>query len=160
MSNILANDVRERYTRAFATISEIVGAFPEDKWLEQHGDEYYIPCRIAYHLATFIDGMVADGFKDPDFREKVPFGNWKDATAEILPDKDAFIAYFNEVIDRALKVLETLNDDDITATASPEKARFASTGIGVHMQTMRELSAHTGEMNKMLIENGLEDIWR
>ena len=39
-------------------------------------------------------------------------------------------------------------------------SRFGKTKIGAHMMTMRELSAHTGELNKMLIENGLDDIWR
>ena len=160
MSKVLADDLRVQYDKAFETIGGIVEAFPEDKWLVPHGDEYYIPCRIAYHLAIFIDGMVADGFKDPDFRAKVPYGDWKTGTAETLPDKGAFAAYYKEVIGRAKNVLAALDDDAVTAMQGPEMSRFGKTKIGAHMMTMRELSAHTGELNKMLIENGLDDIWR
>ena len=160
MSTVLADDLRVQYDKAFGTIEGIIEAFPEDKWLVPHGDEYYIPCRIAYHVAIFIDGMVAGGFKDPDFREKVPFGDWKNATAETLPGKDALAAYYKEVIGRAQSVLAVLDDDAIMAMQSPELLRFAKTKLGAHMMTMRELSAHTGELNKMLIENGLDDIWK
>ena len=160
MSTILADDVRTQYDKAFETVEEIIKAFPEDKWRVAHDDDYYIPCRIAYHIAVFIDGFVADGFKDPDFREKVPFGDWKTATADTLPEKAAFAAYYKEVIARAKNVLAALDDDAVTATQPPEMSRFAKTKIGAHMMTMRELSAHTGELNKMLIENGLDDIWR
>ena len=160
MSTVFADDLRAQYDRAFETVGGIIEAFPEDKWLAEHGDEYYIPCRIAYHIAVFIDGMVADGFSDPDFREKVPFGDWKTATAETLPNKDAFAAYYKEVVGRARNVLAVIDDDAVTAVLPPEMARFAKTKIGAHMMTMRELSAHTGELNKMLVENGLDDIWR
>ena len=160
MSTILADDLRVQYDKAFETVGGIIEAFPEDKWLVPHGDEYYIPCRIAYHIAVFIDGMVADGFKDPDFRAKVPFGDWKIGTAETLPDKSALAAYYKEVIGRAKNVLAALDDDAVTAMQAPEMSRFGTTKIGAHMMTMRELSAHTGELNKMLIENGQDDIWR
>ena len=160
MSTILTDDVRAQYDKALETVGAIIEAFPEDKWLAEHGDEYYIPCRIAYHIAVFIDGMVADGFKDPDFRTKVPFGDWKTATAEMLPDKSTFAVYYNGVITRAKNVLAALDDDAIMAMEEPKMSRFANTKIGAHMMTMRELSAHTGELNKMLIENGLDDIWR
>ena len=160
MSTILADDVRTQYNKAFETVEEIINAFPEDKWCVEHGDEYYIPCRIAYHIAVFIDGFVADGFKDPDFRDKVPFGDWKTATAEQLPEKAAFAPYYAEVIARAKNVLAALDDDAVTAMQPAEMARFAATRLGAHMMTMRELSAHTGELNKMLIENGIDDIWR
>ena len=160
MSTLLADDVRIQYNKAFEIVEAIIAAFPNDQWLVPHGDDYYIPCRIAYHIAVFIDGMVAEGFKDPDFRAKVPFGDWKTGTAETLPGKDALAAYYKEVIGRAQTVLAALDDDAIAAMQPPEMARFAQTKIGAHMMTMRELSAHTGELNKMLIENGLDDIWR
>jgi hypothetical protein len=64
MSELLANDLRTQYDRAFRTIREIVAAFPEDRWLEPHGDIYYIPCRIAYHLTVVVDSYVNGGFKD------------------------------------------------------------------------------------------------
>ena len=160
MSTVLADDLRIRYDKAFETIRCIIEAFPEDKWLEPHGDEYYVPCRIAYHIVTYIDGMVAEGFMDPDFRAKAPFGDWRTGTAETLPDKNALMAYFNEVIGRSGKVLAAIDDDGITALQPPEMSRFGATKIGAHMSAMREMSAHTGELNKMLIENGLDDIWR
>ena len=46
MSNLLADDVRKVHERSFATIREIAEAFPEDKWLKPHADDYYIPSRI------------------------------------------------------------------------------------------------------------------
>ena len=159
MSNILADDVRSQYDKAFATIRGIVEAFPDDKWLVPHGDEYYIPCRIVYHLAVFIDSQIGGGYKDPDFNAKVPFGAWHKATAETLPDKKAFAAYYDEVIGRAQKELAALDDDAVVAPIEPERARFGATQIGAHLLMMRELSAHTGELNKMLIENGKDDVW-
>ena len=160
MSDILANDVRKQYNRAFDTIKGILDVFPESKWLEQHGDEYYIPSRITYHLAEFIDGAVAGGFKDPDFKEKLPFGDWHQSTAETLPGKSELITYYNEVIERAKKMLDAIDDESVTALLPPEMARMGASQIGAHMGVMRELSAHTGELNKMLIENGLDDIWK
>ena len=160
MNSVLSDDVRIQYDKAFETVSAIIETFPEDKWLVPHGDVYYIPCRIAYHIAIFIDGMVAGGFMDPDFRSKVPFGDWKTATAETLPGKAALMTYYKEVVARAKNALSAIDDDALTAMQAPELSRFAKTKIGAHMMTMRELSAHTGELNKMLIENGLEDIWK
>lgn len=160
MSNILTNDIRAQYDRAFATVRGIVEAFPDDRWLEPHGAVYYIPSRIAYHLAVFIDGMVAGAFKDPDFRSKAPYGLWLQATAETLPDKTAFLSYYDEVTGRAKKVLAELNDAHLTDPIEPERARMGSTQIAAHLYAMRELSAHSGELNKMLIENGKDDVWR
>jgi len=156
---MLANDVRGQYDKAFATIRGIVEIFPEDKWLVPHGDEYYIPCRIAYHLAVFIDSLIAGGSKDPDFNKKLPFGAWHEGTSETLPDKAKFLPYFNEAAARAQKALEGLEDSAVIAENEPERARFGATQLGMHLYFMRELSAHTGELNKMLIENGLDDVW-
>ena len=159
MSDLLANDVRTQYDKAFATIKGIAEAFPEDKWLVPHGDEYYIPSRIAYHVATFIDGLIAGGYADPDFRSKLPFGAWHDGTAKTLPDKKAFIGYYDQVVARAQKALSAIDDAGVTAQMDPERARFGATQVGAHLYNMRELSAHTGELNKMLIENGIDDVW-
>ena len=160
MSDILANDVRTQYTRAFATIRGILEAFPDNKWLTPHGDDYYIPCRIAYHLAVFIDGAVGGaGRKDPEFFSKLPFGSWYEGTAETLPKKAELMKYYDEAVSRAQDELRPLTDADVTAELSPEMARMGATQIGAHLGIMRELSAHTGELNKMLIENGLEDVW-
>jgi len=159
MSNLLANDVRTLHEKCFATIRGIVEAFPEEKWLVPHGDDYYIPSRIAYHLAVFIDGAVAGGFADPDFRSKAPFGAWHEGTAETLPDKTKLLAYYDEVIERANKALAAIDDDRVVAPIEPERARMGQTQLAGYMYVMRELSAHTGELNKMLIENGLDDIW-
>ena len=159
MSDILANDLRTKYGQAFATIKGIAEAFPEDKWLQPHGDEYYIPSRIAYHVASFIDMFVGGGYKDPDFNSKLPFGPWHTGTAETLPGKAAFIGYFDGVVARANAALATLDDAAITAETEPERARFGATQLGLQIMIMREMSAHTGELNKMLVENGLDDIW-
>ncbi|MCL2121479.1 MAG: DinB family protein [Clostridiales bacterium] len=159
MSNVAANDVRDKYDKAFATIRGIIEAFPEDKWLQPHGDEYYIPCRIAYHLAVFIDGIIAGNFSNPDFGAKLPFGDWMKGTTETLPDKKKFLAYFEEAVAHGKKALEALTDESLIAPLAPEQARFGATAVGMHLQFMRELSDHTGELNKMLVENGLEDIW-
>ena len=159
MSNILADDVRMVYDKAFATVRGIIEAFPDDKWLVPHGDVYYIPCRIAYHLAVFIDGAIGGGFRDPDFRSKAPYGAWHEATAETLPKKAELLSYYDGAVGRAKNELSALDDDAITAMMEPERARMAKTQIGSHMVMMRELSAHSGELNKMLIENGLDDVW-
>lgn len=159
MSELLANDLRTQYDRAFRTIREIVATFPEDRWLEPHGDIYYIPCRIAYHLAVVVDSYVNGGFKDKDFASKLPFGNWMEATAESLPDKNGYLAYLDSVLGRAEKSLAALDDDVLISPIDPERSRLGATKMGLHLFLMRELSAHTGELNKMLIENGKEDIW-
>ncbi|MDR3122019.1 MAG: hypothetical protein LBU58_11915 [Clostridiales bacterium] len=137
----------------------IAEAFPESKWKEPHGNVYYIPSRIAYHLAVFIDWQLARGYKDPDFSSKLPYGAWMEATAETLPDKKAYLTYLDAAIERAQKVLATLDDDNVTAPTEPDRARFGANQMGVHLYNMRELSAHTGELNKMLIENGIDDVW-
>jgi hypothetical protein len=159
MSNILADDVRVKYEKAITNIRKIVENFPEDKWLTPHGSDYYLPARIAYHLAVFIDGQVAGGMKDPDFRAKLPYGAWLDATAETLPDKKAYFEYFDAVVSRATSALAKLDDDAVVAPMEPDRLRFGATQLGFHLYAMREISDHTGELNKMLIENGLDDVW-
>ncbi len=160
MSDLMAKDVKAQYDRAFATIRGIVEAFPEDKWLTPHGDLYYIPCRIAYHLAVFTDRLVAGGYKDADFASKLPFGNWMEATAQTLPGKAEFLTYYDAVIERAQKTLADLDDAILSSPIEPERARMGTSQMGAHLYSMRELSAHTGELNKMLIENGIDDVWR
>ena len=159
MSTILTNDIRSQYEKSFTNIRKIIEAFPEDRWLEYHGDEYYIPSRIAYHLVGFIDGFVAGGNRDPDFRNKAPFGSWIEGTAATLPKQDALLSYFDEVIIRANKELAVLDDESLAIPLEPEKARMGACQMGIHMYSMRELAAHTGELNKMLVENGKDDIW-
>ena len=159
MSDIAANDVRDRYDKAFATVRGILETFPEEQWLKPHGDEYYIPCRIAYHLAVFIDGYIGGNSGNPDFAAKLPYGNWKEATAETLPDKKTFVPYFEEAVKKGQKALATLTDESLLTPVAPDRVRFGATTVGMHLQFMRELSAHTGELNKMLVENGLEDVW-
>jgi hypothetical protein len=159
MSEIMSNDLRTQYTGAFNTIRGIVEAFPEDRWREPHGDIYYIPCRIAYHLAVFIDGQVAGSFKDKDFTAKLPYGKWIEAKAENLPDRKEFLAYLDGVLGRAEKALAVISDEGLMSPAEPERARMAASQMGIHLYTMRELSDHTGELNKMLIEDGKEDVW-
>ena len=160
MSDLLANDVRNMFDRAFATVRAIIEAFPEDKWLKPHGDEYYIPSSIAYHIASFMDGAVAGGFRDPDFRAKLPFGEWHGITADKLPNKSALLAYYLEAEERSKKALSAITDADVTAALPPEMARMGATQLGAYMGWMREISDHTGEMNKMLVENGIDDIWK
>lgn len=159
MSDILANDLRVQYNKTISTILQIVEAFPEDRWREPHGDAYYIPCRIAYHLAVVIDRQIAGGFRDKDFAAKLPYGNWMEAKAENLPDKNEFLAYFDGVLSRAEKVLPTINDEGLMSPIEPERAWMGKSQLGFHLYMMRELSDHTGELNKMLIEDGKEDIW-
>ena len=160
MNEILANDLRLQYQRAFSIIREIVENFPEDRWREPHGNVYYIPCRIAYHLAVVIDGYLAGGSKDKDFAAKLPYGKWTEATAEILPERKEFLSYFDGAVSRAEKVLAGLNDDILTQPIEPERARMGSIKMGMYMQMLRELADHSGELNKMLIEDGKSDIWK
>ena len=159
MSEILANDLRLQYKKAFSTIRKIVETFSEDHWREPHGDIYYIPCRIAYHLAVVIDNYLAGGYKDKDFAAKLPYGKWIDAKAENLPDRNEFLAYFDGVLGRAEKVLSTLNDDILISAIEPERTWVGASQMGMHLYIMRELSDHTGELNKMLIEDGGQDVW-
>lgn len=159
MSEILANDLRAQYRKAFSTIRGIAEAFPEDRWREPHGDVYYIPSRIAYHLAVVIDNHIAGGFRDKDFAAKLPYGKWIEAEAEDLPDRSKFLSYFDGVLGRAEKVLAALNDESLVSPIEPERARMGVSQMGMHLYMMRELSDHTGELNKMLIEDGGQDVW-
>ncbi|NLV50609.1 MAG: hypothetical protein GXY20_07950 [Clostridiales bacterium] len=159
MSDIMAKDLREQYRKTFSTVRKIVETFPEERWREPHGDIYYIPCRIAYHIALVIDRFIADGYKDRDFQAKVPYGNWAEAKAEALPDRAEFLAYYDGIIARAEKVLADISDEALKAPLPQEISFFAESLIGLHMCMMREISDHTGELNKMLVDNGLEDVW-
>ncbi len=159
MSDLLTNDLRMQYKKAFQTIRGIVEAFPEDRWRKPHGHDYYLPCRIAYHLAVVIGNNVANGFKDPDFSANLPYGRWTDATAEILPDKAGFLAYFDGAVSKAEQVLSVLTDDDMILPSETQRAWMGACQMGVHLYMMREISDHTGELNKMLIENGVPDVW-
>ena len=159
MSEILANDLRAQYKKVFSTIRRIVEAFPEERWLEPHGNVYYIPCRIAYHLAVVIDNHIAGGFRDKDFTAKLPYGKWIEAKAENLPDRNEFLTYFDSALARAEKALALLNDDTLMSPLEPERAWMGTSQMGMHLYMMRELSDHTGELNKMLIENGKQDVW-
>ena len=159
MSSLLANDVRAQYEKALTNIQKVVEAFPEGRWLEPHGDEYYIPCRIAYHLAITIDGQIAGGNQNPDFMSKLPFGSLRDATAETLPAKPVYFAYLEEAIGRAKTALAGIDDESLAAPNDSQREWMGASQIAKHMYMMSELSVHTGELNKMLVENGIDDIW-
>jgi len=160
MGNILSNDIRKQYYKTFENVRKIIEAFPKDKWLVPHGDEYYIPSRIAYHSVEFIDGLLVGGFKDPElFFSKLPFGSWYEGTAETLPSQEALLGYYDEVFGRAKTLLEALDDEALAAPLEVDRPHIGTCQMGLHMYMMRELAAHTGELNKMMIENGLDDIW-
>ncbi len=159
MSKKLANDVRLQYEKTFRTIRGIAEAFPETTWREPHGDVYYIPCRIAYHMAVVIDNHIAGGFKDKDFAANLPYGKWIDAKAENLPNKNAFLAYFDAAIERAQKALSDLDDEILMSPIEQVRDWMGATQLGMHLYMFRELSDHTGELNKMLIEDGEQDVW-
>jgi hypothetical protein len=159
MSDLVANDLRTQYGKAFKIVRRIVEIFPENRWREPHGDIYYLPCRIAYHIAAFIDSFVADGLKDNDFHSKLPYGRWMDATAETLPDRTKFLVYLDAVISRAEQSLAALTDEFLMSPMEPEKARIGASQMGLHLLSLREIADHTGELNKMLIEYGLDDVF-
>lgn len=159
MSDLVANDLRTQYDKSFKIIRKIVETFPEDRWREPHGDVYYIPCRIAYHIASFIDGFVAGGMKDKDFHSKLPYGRWIDAKAEDLPVREEFLGYLDGVLSRAEKVLADITDEELMSPIESEMARIGASKMALHLLSMREIADHTGELNKMLIENGLEDVF-
>lgn len=159
MNDVLSNDVRAQYRKTFQTIRKIAEDFPEDRWREPHGHVYYIPCRIAYHLAVVIDNHIAGGFKDKDFSAKLPYGRWSEAKAENLPDRNEYLTYFDGVLGRAEMILAVLTDDILMSQLEPERAWMGTSQMGLHLYMMRELSDHTGELNKMLIEDGIPDVW-
>ena len=159
MSDFVAFDVQDKFDKAFATVGGIVEAFPEDNWLVPHGDDFYIASRIAYHMAVFIDGTIAGNSSNPDFAANLPFGSWAEGTAETLPDKAAFIAYFDKAVASAKEALAKLTDEDLITPLPEENARFGKTRVGVYLHFIRELAAHSGELNKMLNELGLYDVW-
>jgi hypothetical protein len=156
---MMANDLRAQYDKAFRTVRGIAETFPEARWLEPHGHEYYIPCRIAYHIACVIDNHIAGGFKDKDFAAKLPYGRWIDAKAENLPGKQDFLAYLDGALGRAGEALARLTDEELASPVEPERAWMGASKMGLHLYIMRELSDHTGELNKMLIEDGGQDVW-
>ena len=160
MSDILSNDIRTQFQKTFATLKGIAETFPEDKWLVVHGDdEFYIPSRVAYHAASYIDVQMMGGFKDPDFNAKLPYGSWRDGTAQTLPDKKAFLAYYEGVLARIEKVLAALNDEGLSAPIEPERVHMGATQLSVYLYMLRELGAHEGELNKMLVDDGKPDVW-
>jgi hypothetical protein len=159
MSAILSNDLRLQCGKAFRTLRGIVEVFPVSRWREPHGDEYYIPCRIAYHLAAVIGFYAAGGSKDKDFFAKLPYGRWIDAKADDLPGQAEFLVYLDAVLVRAEQELSKLTDSDLYLPIDPERAWAGSSNLGLYLFFLRELSDHTGELNKMLIENGVQDVW-
>lgn len=159
MSISMSNDIRLQYDKSFATLRSIVEAFPKEKWLVPHSDIYYIPSRIAYHLAVFISKHLNSGFLDPNFNNSLPFGIWIEATAETLPSKEEFLSYYDEIVEKSIASLALLNDEALKDPVESERSWFGESQLGVHTYCIREIAAHTGELNKMLIENGLEDIW-
>ncbi len=157
MSDLLANDVRRHFEKAFQTITGIIDAFPEDAWLKPHGDDYYLPSRIAYHIAVVIDRYLAKGYLNPDFAP--PYGNFMEATAQSLPGKADLILYMNKTMDKARGILSALDDAILRSAPDQTASALGETWVGVYLYIIKELAAHIGELNKMLIENGLPDIW-
>ena len=160
MSDLLVKDIRAQYDKSFATLRGIVEDFPDDKWLAVHGeDDFYIPSRIAYHLASYLDRHMTEGFKDREFDAKCPYGDWRKGDANTLPDKKAFLAYYDEVLVRAHAKLAVLDDESLSAPIEPERAHWGAYQMGIHLYMMREFAAHSGELNKMRIDDGLQDVW-
>ena len=160
MSDILANDVRLQFNKTLDTLRGIAEAFPAEKWLEVHGDDvFYIPSRIAYHAASYIDFQMMGGIKDPDFDAKLPYGSWRDGTAQTLPSKEAFLSYYDELCPRIQEMLAALTDEGLSAPLEPERPHYGASLLGLYLYMLRELAAHAGELNKILVDIGLEDVW-
>jgi len=156
----MSDDVRFQMDKTMATIRTIVEVFPKEQWLKIQGpDSYYIPCRIAYHLAVVIDRMVAGGFKDPDFTAKLPYGAWMEATAETLPNQEDLLVYLDATIARAKQELTAMDDATLASPIEEARGWMGASQLGAILYALRELSDHTGELNKMLLDNGVSDIW-
>jgi hypothetical protein len=158
MGGTLSDDMRKQYQKAFQTIREIVVAFPEDRWKARHGDGYYVPCRLAYHLALCTKYHLLGGYKDKEYYTILPYGRWNETKAEDLPGKVELLAFLDGIFSRATQALELLTDAELAKPAEPERAWAGETTLGLHLYMMRELSAHTGELNTMLVQDGAEDI--
>jgi len=160
MSDILANDVRLQFNKALDTLRGIAEVFPAERWLEVHGDDvFYIPSRIAYHAASYIDFQMMGGIKDPDFDAKLPYGSWRNGTAQTLPSKEAFLSYYDGLYPRIQEMLNALTDESLSAPLEPERPHYGKSLLSVYLYMLRELGAHEGELNKMLVDNGIEDVW-
>ena len=160
MSNPLASDIRLQFNKTLDTLRGIAEAFPADRWLEVHGDdEFYIPSRLAYHAASYIDFRMMGGSDDPDFNANLPFGPWMNATAQSLPSKDDFLGYYDGLYPRIQEMLAALTDESLSDPQEPEMPHYGATRLGLYLYMIRELSAHEGELNKMLVDNGKDDVW-
>jgi len=153
MGNVLSDEIRVCYEKVFGTISEVVADFPNVRWLAPHGDDYYLPCRIAYHIAVVLGNRIGGV-------TEFPWGRWIEADASQLPEKAAFLPWMNMCFDKAREALSALTDEDLTKPGDKDKPLLGTIELGRHLTMMREISAHTGELNKMRVEDGLEDIWK
>lgn len=157
----LAGEIGKQYDSAFRTLREIVRAYPEAGWRKPHGDDYLVPCRIAYHLALCIEYEILSGFRDQGRNFHPPFGEWLETKAGALPGKGDFMVYLDGVLARAETEVGGLSDGGLDLPSEPEQAWAGACRMSLHLYMLRELSAHCGELNAMLVQDGAEDvIWQ
>jgi len=97
--------------------------------------------------------------KNEKFQANLPFGSVREATIETLPKKEDFAPYLAEAVGRAQEALAALDDEFLTSPLDEQRAWLGGSQMAVYLYFLRELSVHSGELNKMLVENGIDDIW-
>jgi uncharacterized damage-inducible protein DinB len=154
MSRLLCDDLLDNYRKGIKLVAETIDQFDEEQW-GKGIDFFQVPVKIAYHIVDCLDFYFRE---DPgkEYRWGHRFaGGWWELAEEEQPAPEAVLEYLQEIEERIVRHLTSLEDDDLVTPFDAEK-QHGETRLGHYIYGLRHTMHHHGALSILSLFYGNE----
>jgi uncharacterized damage-inducible protein DinB len=146
---MLGQTMSKQVDRAFNTLRSAIRNCPDDLWRAGEG-RYLVTARLAFHALEAIDYHLGP---DPETFDWAKSGlDWEGSEASELWDRERTLRYWEEMLAKALRFV----DDPAGLLGEDVQPRFFLSRLDHLCYALRHLSQHTGEINALLRQAGVQ----
>jgi hypothetical protein len=143
----------DQFDRMWMMLREAIANCPDEEWKRDGGHWFLVPSRLAYHTVETVDSYCHNSPQEMDWGGR--FGiDWESRDTERLPDREAMLAYLEEVQRSLEGMLRSMRDRALLAGHA-----FPWTGATIMermIYTLRHSMFHLGQVQAEMRRRGLK----
>lgn len=155
MSNLLCDSLLDNCQKAIALVAETISGLDQEQWGK--GISFFqVPSKIAYHIVDCLDFYFRE---NPNEKYKWGHrfgGGWWELSDDEQPSQEALLGYLDEIKERIVQHLTSINDDDLTTPYDKEK-QHSETRLGHYVYALRHTMHHHGALSLLSLYHGNEE---
>ncbi len=115
---------------------------------------FQVPVKQAMHIVDCLD-YYSSGKTGDQYKWGHKFGGrWWELSGDQLPTKAALLAYTQEIEERIISELTSLNDEDLSSPFEIDQS--GKTLLGHYVYALRHTVHHHGQLTVLLVHHGNE----